>query len=293
MIGIGRFRIERVEEMRVRETTALYDGWTPAALDPLAPWFVGPGFDPADETFTICIQTWLVRDGTNTILIDTGSGNGKDRPLSPRFHHLNLPFLDRLAALGVAPGDVTHVILTHLHVDHVGWNTRDEAGLWVPTFPNAQYVMTQVERDWRDPARGAEQRPAGAALPFIDSVAPVLARSKVALVSGDEAGFLPGLDLIPIPGHAPGMMGVRLSDGGRQALFVADVMHTPVQVGRPDWSSKYCEDKALANGTRARILAHAADTGALVIPAHFAFTHCGHVRRDGAGYAWAFSDEAP
>lgn len=293
MIRIGRFTIERVEEIVLREHKSLYADWDEAAVDAIRDWFVGDYYSPEDDSFATSIHTWLVRDGDRTILIDTGGGNAKPRPASPRFDLLDIPFLERLAEKAVKPEDVDHVLLTHLHVDHVGWNTELVDGDWVPTFPNATYVMTEIERNWRDPERGAKGKPEGATLPFVDSVAPVLEKSRVKLVNGDEKNFLPGIDFVPIPGHAPGMMGIRLKDGDAEALFIADVMHQPIQVYNPGWSSKYCEDKPLANKTRAEILEYAAKTGCLILPAHFGGTHCGYVRRSGSGYAYEPSEIMP
>ncbi|MGR3493650.1 MBL fold metallo-hydrolase [Citreimonas sp.] len=293
MIRIGRFEIERVEEIVLREPKALYKDWDEARVAPIADWFVGDYYDPQDGTFATSIHSWLVRDGDRTILIDTGGGNGKPRPASPRFDGLDLPFLERLAEKGVRPEDVDLVLLTHLHVDHVGWNTRLDNGDWVPTFPNATYVMTEIEREWRDPERGAKGKPAEPTYPFVDSVKPVLDHATVEIVRGDEIDYLPGISFVPVPGHAPGMMAVRLQDAGEEALFIADVMHQPIQVYNPGWSSKYCEDPDLATETRAKILAHAADTGCLILPAHFGGTHCGYVRRDGDGYAYEPSRVAP
>ena len=294
MIEIGRFRIERVEESVLREPVALFADWDPDAVEPIRDWFVGDYYDPGDDSFATSIHSWLVRDGARTILIDTGGGNDKPRPASPRFDMCAIPFLDRLAEKGVAPEDVTHVLLTHLHVDHVGWNTRLVDGDWVPTFPNATYVMTERELERRDPARGAAEAPEAANLPYLDSVAPLLdGRAKVEVVQGDEADWLPGIGFEPVPGHAPGMMAVRLRDDGDEALFVADVMHQPIQVYNPGWSSRYCEDKDLATETRRRVLDAAARSGALILPAHFGGTHCGHVRRAGDGYAWEPSAVMP
>ena len=293
MIDIGRFTIERIEETTFREDTSLFPDWDDAAVAPIEDWFVGDYFDPKDKTFAMSVHSWLVRDGGTTILIDAGIGNGKPRPMAPRFDRLDTPFLDRLRGKGVRPEDVDYVMLTHLHPDHVGWNTvmRDDA--WVPTFPNATYVMTETERYLRDPADGAKDRPAPATLPFLDSVSPVLARGNVRLVEGNEADFLPGLDFVPLPGHAPGMMGIRLRGTGQEALFVADVLHQPIQVLNPAWSSKFCEDRDLARQTREDVLHRAAETGCLVLPSHFGGTHCGYVRRDGDGYAYEPSRIAP
>ncbi|WP_237065403.1 MBL fold metallo-hydrolase [Loktanella sp. M215] len=294
MLRIGRFEIERVEEVVLREPKALFAAWDEARVDPIRDWFVGDYYDPEDGSFATSIHTWLVRDGDTTILIDTCGGNHKPRPASPRFDGVDLPFLDRLAEKGVTPESVGYVLLTHLHVDHVGWNTRLEDGTWVPTFPNAKYVMTSIERDWRDPERGAKGKSEAPTYPFLDSVKPVLDNhSNVEIVTGDEEGYLPGIDFMPVPGHAPGMMGIRLRDGGDEALFIADVMHQPIQVSNPGWSSKYCENPDLATETRARVLAHAAHTGCLILPAHFGGTHCGYVRRDGDGYTYEPSKVMP
>lgn len=293
MIRIGNYEISRIEEIVVREHKSLFADWDEAAVEPIRDWFVGDYYDPADDSFATSIHTWLVKGPDLTILIDTGSGNDKPRPVSPRFDHLDTPYLDRLKAAGVEPGDVDYVLLTHLHIDHVGWNTRLVDGKWVPTFPNARYVMTKTERDWRDPQIGAMGKPEGAVLPFIDSVAPILDGATVELVEGDEQDFLPGIDFLKTPGHAPGQMAIRLRDGGEEALFIADVMHQPIQVYHPDWSSKYCEDGATARETRHRILAHAADTGCLILPAHFGGSHCGYVDRVDGGYAYRASPVMP
>lgn len=293
MIRIGKFEIHRVEEVLLREHKSLFADWDEAAVDPIRDWFVPDYYDPADDSFTTSIHTWLVKAPDTTILIDTCGGNGKTRPASPRFDRLDTPYLDRLTAAGVTPEDVDYVLLTHLHVDHVGWNTQLVDGEWVPTFPNALHVMTTTERDWRDPERGAKGKPEDPLRPFVDSVRPVLDNARVQLVEGNESGFLDGIDFVQTPGHAPGQMGIRLRDEDREAMFIADVMHQPIQVYNPQWSSKYCEDKAVATETRAKVLEHAADTGCLILPAHFGGTHCGYVRRDGSGYAYEPSAEMP
>nr|WP_231710286.1 MBL fold metallo-hydrolase [Roseibium limicola] len=235
----------------------------------------------------------MVKGPDLTILIDTGSGNTKDRPLSPRFAGLDTPYLERLKAAGVAPEDVDYVLLTHLHIDHVGWNTVLSDGKWVPTFPNATYVMTRTDREAKDPLIGAKEKPAGAVLPFVDSVKPLLEQATVKLVEGDEQNFLPGIDFIKTPGHAVGQMAIRLRDEGEEALFIADVMHQPIQVYNPEWSSKFCEDGVLARETRKSILSYAAENGCLILPAHFGGTHCGYIEKTAEGYAYRPSDVMP
>jgi len=291
MIQLGDVEIRRIEELMVLEPTATFAGWQ-RHVAAEQPWLVPNYYDAAADAFVTSIATWLVKTPEHTIIIDTGSGNHKDRPLSPRFNQLDTPYLARLKAAGVEPKDVDLVLLTHLHVDHVGWNTVRSGERWVPTFPNATYVMSRIEREWRDPARTTATRPAAADLPFLDSVLPVIEAGQAKLVEGNET-VADGIDLMPTPGHAPGQMAVRIRSRGEEALFIADVMHQPIQIYYPDWNSKYCEDQTLAPVTRRRVLDYCADTGCLMLPAHFGAPFCGRVVRKGDGFAFVPSAQMP
>lgn len=288
MITIGDFQLSRVEEIVLDEETTLFEGWGEEALARHQGWMAPNFYNEERKVFFSTIQCWVLKTPDKTIIIDTCGGNDKERPLSPRFDHLSLPFLERLADAGVKPEDVDIVILTHLHVDHVGWNTRLVDGKWVPTFPNAEYVISATELEVRDPKRGAASRPPASWNTFNDSVQPLLDAGKVRVVEGNET-LMPGVKLVPIPGHAPGQMGVLVNSGGEEAFFIADVMHNPVQIYHPDWNSKYCENQPLARETRADVLKHAADNGTLLIPGHFGKPHCGYVRREGDGYRFEAS----
>ncbi|MEC9435094.1 MAG: MBL fold metallo-hydrolase [Pseudomonadota bacterium] len=289
MIRLGELEIHRVPELTAPGSPALFKAWDEAAVRAAAPWYVPDYFDPATGTFPASIHSWLVRGPEFCALIDLGAGDGKDRRgAMAGFGGLKTGWLDRLGALGVQPEDVTHVLFTHLHVDHVGWATvPDGQGGWTLTFPNALHVMTRTERDHRDPAKGAAAMSAERNMPWHDSILPMLEQGRVDLVAGDETGYLPGVDFIPAPGHAKGQMAIRLTGGGASAICTADVMHQPIQVFHPDWASGFCEDKPLAETTRRRILALAAEEEALVLPMHFGGTHAGHVRRAGEGFVWA------
>ena len=291
MIKLGDVEIRRIEEVMVLEPTATFAGWQPHVARE-QPWLVPNYYDAAADAFVTSIASWLIKTPEHTILIDTGSGNHKDRPLSPRFNQLDTPWLDRLKAAGARPEDIDLVLLTHLHIDHVGWNTRRAGDRWVPTFANATYVMSRIEREWRDPKLTTATRPAAANLPFLDSVLPVLEAGRVKLVEGTET-IADGIDLMPTPGHAPGQMAVRVRSRGEEALFIADVMHQPIQIYYPEWNSKYCEDQALAPVTRRRVLGYCADTGCLMLPAHFGPPFCGTVTRKGDGFAFVPSEQTP
>jgi len=246
---IGAFTVTRVEEMLTPgfDPAFLFPQFDPAIYDE-EPMLAGAAFrDAASGKTMSSMQSWLVRDGRNVIVIDTGCGNGKARefPAFRRFHMLDLPYLDRLAEAGVQPEQVTHVINTHLHVDHVGWNTVRADGRWTPTFPKARYYFETVQ-------------------------------------AGET--ILPGLSFEAIPGHTLGQLGVRLMSQGASALFSGDVFHQPMQIVRPGWNSRFCEHQDIARVTRARVLDENADTGTVIFPSHFGAPHAGTVRRSGSGY---------
>jgi len=289
---LGEFEISRAEEVVLDEDTSLLAHWNDEILEQHRHWMAPHFYNEERKVFYTTIQTWIVKTPEHTIVIDTSGGNDKDRPLSPRFHKLATQFPERLRAVGVDPEKVDMVILTHLHVDHVGWNTRLEGDRWVPMFPNARHVVSAVELEARDPARGAASRPPASWNTYNDSVAPLLEAGLVQTVEGNET-LLPGLDLLPIPGHAPGQTGVLLRSGGREAFFIADVMHNPIQIRYPEWNSKYCENQDLARETRAKVLRHAADNGSLILPGHFGMPYCGYVRRAGDGYVFEPSPAVP
>ncbi len=239
----------------------------------LAPDF----WDPTTDAYLCHIQTWVVRIGGRTILIDTGVGNDRDRPQIPPLADLHTDFLDRLAATGVEPADVDTVINTHIHYDHVGWNTRLVDGAFVPTFPNATYLVPAVDYDYFHPHHAENMRApetederrrfAGTTLVFNDSIRPIEQAGQLQLWR-DHHG-LPGLpiSLEAAPGHTPGSS-VAVLDQAAGALFVGDLLHSPLQFLYPDLRCSFDLDPAQARATRQRLLARAATTGALVLPAH-------------------------
>jgi glyoxylase-like metal-dependent hydrolase (beta-lactamase superfamily II) len=285
MLTIGDFDVIRIEEGVFHQTKAIFRQWTDDVLNRHRDLLVPHFFEPGADAFRVSIHSYAIRSSEGVILIDTCAGNAKPRPLSPRFSHLDTPYLQRLRAAGITPDDVRTVICTHLHVDHIGWNTRLSGDRWVPTFPNARYLFSRVEVEARDPDGGAVGAPAEAQLPFRDSVAPILAAGQAQLVAGDER-LDDAIDLVPIPGHAPGQFAVRLRQNGREVLFAADVMHLPIQVYYPEWNSMYCEIPELAAATRQKTLESCADRDCLVLPTHFCFPHGGRVVRSGEQFAF-------
>ncbi|WP_033288792.1 MBL fold metallo-hydrolase [Amycolatopsis jejuensis] len=252
----------------------------------LAPDFV----DPAADVCISAAQTWVLRSEGRTILVDTGAGNHKERPYAKVWSHLDTGFLDTLAAAGVRPEDVDLVVNTHLHGDHVGWNTRLEGREWVPTFPNATYLMPRADFDFWNPDNGNSSvlGRAGQNV-FEDSVAPVHEAGATLLWDGTHR-IDANLQLELTPGHTPGSSMLTLASGTDRALFVGDLLHTPLQIVEPDTNSCFCEDPAESRATRRRLLGQAADETALVFPAHLGGHGAAEIARDGDRFAiksWA------
>ncbi|MDF3301090.1 MBL fold metallo-hydrolase [Streptomyces tropicalis] len=244
------------------------------------------------ERVVVALQTWVVRGGGRTVLVDTGVGNGRERPGTPLFHRRDGDFLGRLERAGVRPEDVDVVVNTHIHGDHVGWNTRDAGGEWVPAFPRARYLVPAADDHHFGPANGY----AGGARPddrlmYEDSVAPVH-RAGLSVLWEGEHRIDGALTLEAAPGHTPGSSVLRLSSRGERAVFVGDLLHSPVQVVRPDCNSCFCLDARGAAASRRRILEQAADERELVVPAHFGGSGAVEVRREGGRFRVAGWDAA-
>jgi glyoxylase-like metal-dependent hydrolase (beta-lactamase superfamily II) len=289
-ITLGDVSITRVEEMHGPTIPA--DQFFPSM--PEQAWkehrtMLVPDHLGDDDTMVqTAMQTWVLHSDGRTILIDTALGNDKPRPAVAAWDHLELDYLGNLARVGVRPEDVDLVINTHLHTDHVGWNTRLAGGSWVPTFPNATYLMPKVDFDFFNPATNPAIPPVNENA-FEDSIAPVLDAGQVQLWEGTHA-IDANLRLDAAPGHTPGHSVITLESGTDRALFAADIIHTPLQVAYTDHSCCFCLDPAQARATRQRLLGWAADAHALVIPAHLSGHSALEVQRQDGGFAvttWA------
>lgn len=283
---VGDATITRVTEQTFAiEAARLFPDLDASIWQANASWLRPEHADRSLTSAQLSVHTWVIRLDGRVILVDTACGNGKERPFGAIFHQLNTPYLERLAAAGVQPEDVDLVLITHLHVDHVGWNTRLVGGEWVPTFPNARYVFAAAERAYYDTPAAANRM-----MVFDDSVLPVI-RAGLADEVGDEGGtYLPGIRFIPTPGHCAGHMSIEISSQGQRALFWGDVVHHPIQVLRPDWSSSFCADRSQATASRRRIFEYAAEHDVSVFTSHFAGSSAGRIGRDAhGGFFWRFA----
>jgi glyoxylase-like metal-dependent hydrolase (beta-lactamase superfamily II) len=277
MITLGDVTIASVVEIdrSFFPTTSMLPDSSPDAVARHHDWLKPHFFDDAVGDLGSRIQTYVVRTPDHVVLIDTGVGNDKRREGSPLWHQRQGTYLADLAAAGVTPEQVDVVVCTHLHVDHVGWNTRLVEGRWVPTFPNATYLFVGEEWEyWRWEKDEC----------IADSVVPVVEAGRARLVPSDHVidGWL---RLEPTPGHTPGHACVRLTTGAGQAVFAGDVMHRTVQVAEPQWSSRFCYDPKASATTRRAFVDRHADSGVLVLPAHF--PRPGYIVRAAGGHRFA------
>jgi glyoxylase-like metal-dependent hydrolase (beta-lactamase superfamily II) len=247
-------------------------------------WLRPTYIDPASGQLMLCIQSYVVRTKHHTILIDSCVGNHKERANYPFWHQMTSDRYERnLAAAGVTMADIDYVMCTHMHVDHVGWNTKLENGKWVPTFPNAKYVMSRTDHDHWEALAKKPDTEVYQVNTYNDSVLPIVEARKAEFVSGDHA-MCGCLTLKPAPGHTPGQIRVDLDSRGKRAIFAGDALHNPVQVPLWKWNSCFCEDRDLARQSRHTLLADCVEQGALLMPAHFAPPHAAYVKDKGDGF---------
>jgi len=239
------------------------------------PWLM-PHFANDEGRLKMTIKSLVVETPSQRIVVDTCLGNDKQGRKVPAWNDLHNPFLADMTAAGYPPESIDMVLCTHLHVDHVGWNTRLVDGKWVPTFPDARYVFGQTEYAYR---KNHRERPELAAV-FDDSVQPIMEAGRADLVASDEK-LSDEISLIPTPGHSPGHMSVLISSDGEQCLLAGDVAHHPVQLAHLDWSSTADFDPVAAAATRRELFGRFADTPTLVIGGHF---DAGFIKRDGNAF---------
>ena len=285
---IGSFEINRIADYEgpFFAPNEFFPDFDPAVVAEHAA-LLGPSLlEPDTGKLMFSFHSFVVKTGRHTILIDACIGNDKERPSRPQFHHMKSPFIDDLARLGVKPEEVDYVMCTHLHWDHVGWNTRLQDGRWVPTFPNAKYVIAKKEHDhWQNFHASGVDSPH--ALAYEDSVLPVV-RTKQALLVGDDYALDDGLWFESYPGHTPGNVVIHAKSGGERGVFIGDVLHHPLQCLKPAWSTFACTDADGSRVSRTRLIETYADSDALILPAHFPAPTCGHIKSYGSAYRFDF-----
>lgn len=280
---IGDIRISKLQEVYYPEFPGLLPGVTPEMVKSVG-WLF-PHFVSANGELSLSIHTLIVETPDAKLVVDTCIGNGRNRDPYAVMSMLSTTYLDDMRALGYQPEEIDYVLCTHLHFDHVGWNTRIDNGKWVPTFPNAAYLMAQKDLDFFGSVDAGEtddflqiQRRT-----YQDSLLPILDAGLGRPIEG-PAQVCAGVSLVPSPGHSPGHCSVLIESQGQQALITGDFLHHPIQCWDPELSSDADYDTPAAIVTRRRMFEEYADRPVLIIGTHFATPTAGHFVRDGDTY---------
>ena len=281
-LTIGDASVVRIEEMVDSSFLAanFFVPFDPEALRPHMQWLAPRYYVPDTGAVVFSMHAWVVKTGRHTVLIDACIGNDKERMPRAHWHHLKTPFLDRLRASGTAPEDVDYVMCTHLHADHIGWNTVLKDGRWVPTFPKARYWVST--KDWE-----ACHQPDVQPTRFPNAptcVWPLADLGLVEFMKGEHA-LTRTLTAVPTPGHTPGHMSILVTSHGERALVLGDAAHSPVQLQEPDWVSRADMDPDLTRQTRRTLLDRVEREEIVVAAGHFEAPGFGRiVRLEGRRY---------
>jgi glyoxylase-like metal-dependent hydrolase (beta-lactamase superfamily II) len=278
----GDLTIHRIIEQETTFLAALefLPTLTPEVLAENRAWMQAAKALDERDVLILCFQSYVVKTPHHTILIDSCIGNDKPRPQRPKWNmKTDDTYIRGLAAAGLSVGDIDYVMCTHLHVDHVGWNTRLENGRWVPTFPKARYVFARTEFDYWTETHAKTPVPA-----IGDSVMPIVEAKRHEVV-GDEHAIGDHVRILPTPGHTPGHSAFRLGRGKDDAVFSGDLVHSPLQALYPEMSMKFDVDQATAAKTRRSFLERYCDSDTLCCAAHFPSPSVGRIKRKGNGFS--------
>ncbi len=277
---VGDATIHRIIEMECGFTPALefLPNLTKEQLDENRSWLSPAALD-ANDNLVLCFQSYLVQIAGQNILVDSCVGNDKDRAARPLWHRKkDNAFMSGLKRAGIGPDDIDYVMCTHLHVDHVGWNTKLENGRWVPTFPKARYLFAKTELDfWL-----AENAKAEVA-PIADSVVPIVEAKACDIITSDYS-LNDLVSVFPSPGHTIDHYGVKVGKSGADAVFTGDLIHSPLQARYPDLTMRVDYNPAQGAASRRKFLETYCDTNTVCCFAHFPSPSKGYVKRWGDGF---------
>jgi glyoxylase-like metal-dependent hydrolase (beta-lactamase superfamily II) len=272
---VGKVKITKIVELETIGSTRFILPLASNEESRKLPWLI-PHFATEEGRLKMSIHSLVVETPSRRIVVDTGLGNDKEGRNVPTWNNRKGPFLETMTSAGFPPDSVDTVLCTHLHVDHVGWNTKLVGGQWIPTFANAGYMFGKTEYEhWRDFSDEADK-----VAVFNDSVKPIVDAGKAELVASDHR-LTDEITLIPTPGHSPGHMSILITSDGKTGLLTGDVAHHPCQMAHLDWSSTADFDPVRSAATRRKLFSRFADTPTLAIGGHF---NAGHIKRDGDAF---------
>lgn len=283
VLTIGSVALQRVEELRIPNSIAYFTD-DAQLVDAHRHW-LAPHFLDDEGRFDLVFQSWIFESEGRVVLVDPCTGNGKPHPV-PFFDMLDVPFIERMGESGYRPEDVDFVVCTHLHHDHCGWNTRLRDGKWLPTFPNARYIMQRAEYERWGPLRDRFPAFVYNEGVFERSVQPVVEAGLAELISGSHR-LAPGLTAEPAPGHTIGHQMLHLVSAGRHALFTGDCFHHPIQLVEPSLPFGDAEDQDQVARMRRQLVEMSAELDALLIAAHLPAPYAVRARKENGRFRLA------
>lgn len=294
-LRIARSRIGDAEIIQVAEVEIGHlFGWlipeaTPDSVREIG-WLTAP-YRNEDYTLNGVSQCFIVRLANRTIVLDTCIGNDKELPQLAEWNQMKLPFLETLKEAGVDRFGVTDVLCTHLHFDHVGWNTYRRDNEWHPTFPNARYHFARSEYEyWQFNSQQSTDNSIQS-ISFDESISPVVKAGLANFIETD-ADLGDGISVIPTPGHSPAHISLRIDSGEQSFIIAGDTMHHPCQIGRPHWTTETDYDREQSTATRRRLFSELADSGILIAGTHFCVPSFGTIVKSGNDDGYVFSPKS-
>jgi glyoxylase-like metal-dependent hydrolase (beta-lactamase superfamily II) len=296
---IGDIEITKVAEIdrMALEPNFLLGNATHEIIEEYRGW-LGPNLvEPGSDRLILSFHSFIIRTRHHTILVDTCNGNDKKRPSMMAWDSLKTPYLANLAVAGIKPEDIDFVMCTHLHTDHVGWNTKLVDGRWVPTFPRAKYLFAKTEFDHFNRMHQSNPEQPVNRGSFIDSVLPIVEHNRAVMVDTShvvEGEVGNGIWLVHAPGHTPGQVqirvGARAKGGEGLAVLSGDIIHHPIQLADPTLYNPADFDRAQAVESKVKLMNECADSNLLLLTGHFPDPTAGQVMRHGKQFRFRFQD---
>jgi glyoxylase-like metal-dependent hydrolase (beta-lactamase superfamily II) len=292
---LGSLEIHKLVEIDrlAVDASSLFSNVTAEMVDKNREW-LGPNLvEPGSYRIFLSFHSYVIKTPTLNILVDTCIGNHKQRPTMPEWHDLTTDYIGRLARIGIAPEDVDIVMCTHLHADHVGWNTKLENGRWVPTFPNARYLMSRLDYELFNATHLSNPELLVNRGSFVDSVLPVVEHGLAIMV--DESDIIDSqltgkIWMESAAGHSPGSLNLQLHDGGSRACICGDVIHHPIQAAIPEISNTADYNREDALASRRALLERCADTDTILLSGHFPDPTAGRVISHKEAFRFLFDE---
>jgi glyoxylase-like metal-dependent hydrolase (beta-lactamase superfamily II) len=273
----GDVTVEKIIDMiEPFDAARAYPGADLSPVEGYRDWLEPYFFDVDAKAIILSFHSYLIRTPYHTILVDTCIGNHKTfGGMLEKWGKRSGPFIENLAAAGVKPEEIDYVMCTHLHADHVGWNTQLKDGRWVPTFPRAKYVFARADLD-ASAERAKNPQTAYIAPSYQESVLPVIEARQAQIIDTDFA-LDDALSVRPAHGHTPGHYCIDIDAGGRKGIFTGDTLHCAVGIAHPEWTTTFCENKEMANATRAALVDDLTDRDVTLLAAHFSGPTAGRI----------------